>query len=244
MEDTEGEVVDSFRWERRSGEGRGTHSARFAMPRRATPRLCARVLIPEGSETRTCLEHRRPPATCTSLPGRALAAWENTSKLPGTRSSLSPPLSFSLSLSLSLSTDNSSRCAPASSTSLIRLRILRVATIFSRTCFDLVVVYGNKISFRRVTVVNFVLWTFLREYDIHYTEFKLLGLFKILNNRPLLYITSWIIFSYSARSIVEIQRILLSVVQTFHEWRIFHRNNYSPSTRLPVDGRPCTGITR
>ena len=68
-----------------------------------------------------------------------------------------PPLSFSLSLYLSLSTDNSSRCAPASSTSLIRLRILRVATIFSRTCFDLVVVYGNKISFRRVTVVNFVL---------------------------------------------------------------------------------------
>lgn len=154
MEDTEGEVVDSFRWERRSGEGRGTHSARFAMPRRATPRLCARVLIPEGSETRTCLEHRRPPATCTSLPGRALAAWENTSKLPGTRSSLSLP---PLLLPLSLSTDNSSRCAPASSTSLIRLRILRVATIFSRTCFDLVVVYGNKISFLRVTVVNFVL---------------------------------------------------------------------------------------
>ena len=93
---------------------------------RCAATLRARPYSPEGSETRTCLEHRRPPATCTSLLGRALAAWENTSKLPGTRTSLS----------------RSPRIIPVgmprrSSTSLIRLRILRVVPIFSRARFHL-----------------------------------------------------------------------------------------------------------
>lgn len=112
MEDTEGEVADSSG--RVRGEARaGRHSAPDS-PHRAR----ARLLIHRGisrRRPRTCLEHRRPPATCTSLLGRALAAWENTSKLAGTRP---------------LSTNNS---VPASSTSLIRLRIFRVASIFSQT---------------------------------------------------------------------------------------------------------------
>ena len=139
---------------KRRGPGHTLRPIRHAAPRhaatvRARP-YTRRIRDPNLSGT--------PAATChlhvLAWPGpRRLGKYFKTSR--DTVLSLSPPLL--LPLSLSLSTDNSSRCAPASSTSLIRLRILRVATIFSRTCFDLVVVYGNKISFRRVTVVNFVL---------------------------------------------------------------------------------------
>lgn len=111
MEDTEGEVADSSGWcGVRRGPGRTVRPIRHTA--RASPYTQRGI---SRRRPRTCLEHRRPPATCTSLLGRALAAWENTSKLAGTR-----PLSANNSV-------------PASSTSLIRLRIFRVASIFAQT---------------------------------------------------------------------------------------------------------------
>lgn len=80
------------RHRRRSGRFLGAGEAGGEVGARSAPDSPHRARVSLYTERdlsrrrpRTCLEHRRPPATCTSLLGRALAAWENTSKLAGTR---------------------------------------------------------------------------------------------------------------------------------------------------------------